>query len=457
MKKSTKISKNQDNVTIDSRHKPLDKLSQFVKKSNSTFTTNLNKKVKNVSVIKIRKTTKSITDAKNPSKMCLNSILLSDINVSKFIMLENRMCYDIELLVTHVVTLFKNGKNYNIDPETNLDSIWNSQVDIVKIENHALVKNPSKLAETEYLYGKDNFVENVKLFKTLIRAYDVNKKYFDLFDKYPAFLLNLNRLGTIFHNEQPTSYFDLDKITSNDIKSISDDKLNKLMDVLINEVINKHSDVFSRDEVKDVNSFKTLIYDVIMINEYEQFHSILEDLSIVLSNTDLHNLIDNIAKLLAIQLNFKESSHAKLKFMEYINKLPEEHQKTANELINTIFETNDCIHRQGNRIRYIFVEWWFKYLKYYGIDTDTIAHDYIPVTYNDATPQLDKNKNDNDLFFINSKILDEFKENENGYHLVMCPSKKVPCWYYKMGKINRWDGINLNNYMFCCRLNASPY
>jgi hypothetical protein len=425
--------------------------------------THLNKKVRNVSLIKIRRTAKSLIDAKNPidisskSKMCLSTVLLSDIHATKFIMLDNKMCYDIELLITHVVALFKNGANYNIDPETNSDSIWNSQVDIVKIEGHSLIKNPNKLSEKDYFYGKSNFVENVKLFKTLIRAYDINKKYFDLFDKYPGFLLNLNRLGTIFHNEQPTSYFDLDKITTTEIKSINDDKLNRLMDLLINNVINKHSEIFSRDEIKDVNSFKSLIYDVIMVSECEMFHTILKDLNIVLTNTDLHNLIDNIAKLLAIQLNFRESSHAKLRFMEFINKLPDEHNKSANELINTIFEANDCIHRQGNRIRYIFVEWWFKYLKYYGIDADTIAHNYIPVTYNDGTPNMDKDKNDDDLFFINSKILDEFKESENGYHLVMCPSKKVPCWYYKMGKINRWDGINLGNYMFCCRLNTSPY
>ena len=109
-------------------------------------------------------------------------------------------------------------------------------------------------------------------------------------------------------------------------------------------------------------------------------------------------------------------------------------------------------------MRGLFIQWWFKYFKYYGISSLETASKHIPITYGAMFDETITNETcTNKKTIITSKLLGKYNENINGYNIVNCPNKDKPCWYYKMGDIEKWDGINLNNFCFCCRLNSSPY
>lgn len=401
-----------------------------------------------VSNIKIRKTKKSITMAKNPNKLSLSMLEIDDIHPNKFIMLGNGVCHDIELLVNYVVGRYHEKENYNLDPEFQLDPIWKSKDDIKKILEHGLIKNPSKLKSKEYLYGKKSYVENTKLFKKIIYENDINKMFFNLFDTYPDFLISLNRLGTIFHIEQPTSYFNLDNIHFKDIKGVNENKMNSLIEKLVDLIKSDYMKELTDVEIKDIGTLNQKINKIITTYEYAFFSQIMEDIGLEVTHKQLCGIIENISHMMAFQINFYEGSQAKIKFIKYINSMDPQNRNVAFSLVKDIISSNDCIHRQGSRIRGIFIQWWFRYLKHYGISELDIASKYIPLTY-------DKKINNKTL--INSKLLDKYSEDTHGYHLVQCPDRNKPCWYYKMGGIGKWDGINLNTFCFCCRLNQAPY
>ena len=410
-----------------------------------------------VSKIKIRKTKSSVNKATNPHaqseegfniKYCLGTIAIKDIHPSKFIMLANDTCYDIELLVNYTVGRYQSKENYNLEPEYQVDPIWHGKVDADKILAHPLIKQPGKLSSTEYLYGKNIYCDNVKIFKEIIHEYDINKPYFDLFDKYPQFLIGMNRLGTIFHVEQPTSYFNLDNITFKEIKGVNDENINEITDSLINIIKTDYMNELVEVEIKDMSTLISKIHTIITQYEYAYFSQLMNDLKIEITESQLGKIIENIAQMLAFHINFNEGSQGKMRFINYINTMDENNKNLALSLVNEILTSDDCVHRQGNKLRYVFIKWWYKYLNYYGISNKDISKKYVPVTYG---------KEINIKSVVKSPLLEKYNEKTHGYFPVKCPSRKNPAMYYKMGNIGKWDGINLNNFTFCCRLNDSPY
>lgn len=424
--------------------------SEFAIKNNDSFHSGTSK-------IKIRKTSKSIEKATNPYsiseegesiKYCLETIALKDIHPSKFIMLANGVCYDIELLVNYTINRYQSKENYNLEPQFQSDPIWSSKADIDKILNHSLIKNPKKLSPIDYLYGKKMYSDNVKIFKDIINEYDINKPYFNLFDKYPQFLIGMNRLGTIFHIEQPTSYFNLDNISFKDVDGLEDNDINAITDKLINIIKLEHMDKLTQVEIRDLSSLVSKIHNIITQYEYAYFIQLMEDLDIVLTDDQLNKIIQNIGHMLAFHINFNEGSQAKINYINYINKMDSHNKKLALSLVNEILTSDDCIHRQGNKLRYVFIKWWYKYLNHYNINNTEISKKYVPVTYGTDL---------NTKSVIKSPLLEKYNEDTHGYFPVKCPHRKTPSMYYKMGNICKWDGINLNTFTFCCRLNDAPY
>lgn len=422
----------------------------FTMKNTDTVTTGVSK-------IKIRKTKRSVEKATNPHalseegfniKHCLGTIAIKDIHPSKFIMLANGTCYDIELLVNYTVGRYQSKENYNLEPEFQVDPIWHGKADADKILSHPLIKSPGKLTPIQYLYGKKIYCDNVKIFKEIIHEYDINKPYFDLFDEYPQFLIGMNRLGTIFHVEQPTSYFNLDNITFKEIKGVDDQNINEITDRLINIIKADYISELVEVEIKDMSTLVSKIHTIITDYEYAYFIQLMNDLDIEISNSQLNKIIENIAQMLAFHINFNEGSQGKMRFINYINTMDETNKNLALSLVNEILTSDDCVHRQGNKLRYVFIKWWYKYLNYYGISNMDISKKYVPVTYG---------KQINNKSVVKSPLLEKYHEKTHGYFPVKCPSRKNPAMYYKMGNIGKWDGINLNNFTFCCRLNDAPY
>ena len=407
--------------------------------------------------IKIRKTKNSLEKACNPimeneegipKKFCLGTLPIDEIHPNKFIMLNNKTCYDIELIVNYVANQYNIKENYNIEPEYCKDPIWYNKNDINKILNHPLIKNPGKLSNNCYLYGKSKYVLNTTLFKKIIHEYDINKEYFNLFDKYPQFLIGLNRLGTIFHIEQPTSHFNLDNIKFEEITGVTDDKVNTITDKLVNILKMVHHDKLINSDIKDLDGLINKINEIINENEYVYFSDLVHDLNIELTHKQLQSIIKNIAKMIAFQLNFHEGTKAKMTFIDYINNMDNKNKNIALSLVNGIIHSDDCIHLQGNKLRYIFVKWWFKYLNYYGIKSEDICKKYVPMTYG---------KTLNHISIVQSSLLEKYSEVTHGYHPSMCPKKGNLCFHYKMGSISKWDGINLKSFTFCCRLDNAPF
>jgi hypothetical protein len=407
--------------------------------------------------IKIRKTKQSLEKACNPimeneegipKKFCLGTLPIEDIHPSKFIMLNNKTCYDIELIVNYVANQYNIKENYNIEPEYCKDPIWYNKNDVNKILNHTLIKNPGKLSNNCYLYSKNMYVKNTVLFKNIIHEYDINKQYFNLFDKYPQFLIGLNRLGTIFHIEQPTSYFNLDTIKFQEIKGVADDKVNIITDKLVNILKISHYNKLTHKDIKDLNELINRINEIINENEYAYFSNLVHDLNIELTHKQLQSIINNIAQMIAFQLNFHEGTKAKMTFINYINNMDNYNKKIALSLVNGIIHSDNCIHLQGNKLRYIFVKWWFKYLNYYGIKSEEVCESYVPLTYG---------KKLNNMSIIKSSLLEKYSETTHGYHPSMCPTKSNACFHYKMGSVSKWDGINLKSFTFCCRQSNAPF
>ncbi len=201
-------------------------------------------------------------------------------------------------------------------------------------------------------------------------------------------------------------------------------------------------------EIKDINSLIAKINNIITEYEYAYFSHLMEDLDLELTNTQLQLIIQNISYMLAFHINFNEGSKAKIRFTNYINEMDSYNKNLALSLINDILISDDCIHRQGNKLRYVFIKWWYRYLNYHGINNMEISQKYIPVTYG---AKINKES------IISSPLFEKYNEKTHGYFPCICPHKKNSALYYKMGNISKWDGINLNTYSFCCRLNSSPY
>jgi len=410
-----------------------------------------------VSNIKTRKTPTSLSNAYNPTmedengivnKFCLGTIPIDEIHPSKFIKLNNGVCYDIELIVNYVANQYNIGDNYNIEPEFCKDPIWHNDNDIKKILNHPLIKNPSKLPNNDYLYGKNNYVMNTVVFKKIINEYNIDNEYFNMFNKYPQFLTSINRIGTIFHIEQPTSHFNLDNIKFEEINGVDDDKVNTITDKLVSILKIEYNDKLNNSDIKDLESLIKKINEIINEYEYIYFSNLIQDLGIELTQKQLQGIIKNIAQMIAFQLNFHEGTKAKINFINYINNMDNDNKKLALSMINGIINSDDCIHRQGNKLRYVFIKWWFKYLNYCGIDNQNICKNYVPTTYG---------KTLNKISIINSSLLEKYSEDTHGYHPSMCTNKNSACFHYKMGSIQKWDGINLKSFTFCCRLDNSPF
>jgi len=428
-------------------------------------------KTKKVSNIRIRKTNKAIELSKNPKSKDKNGKLVphtmkfipvETIDKNKFIMLANKMAYDIELLIMYICEKHKSGQYYNIDPETNRNKIFNNDIDIKKFMNHTLFKKPNLLEEDKYFYGKQNYIDNIKTFKIIISNFK-DECYFKLFDKYPMLLLDINRLGTIFHTEQPYSFFDFDKLKFEEIQNVDDFKLDLLVKDCLNLLKSKYSNKFYGKNDIQTTELTDIVTDIFTLTYRDFFQSKIIEYGIILPEIDRLKLMVNISYLWGVFLNFRESNTNKKIFIEYIHTLPSEDRILIEELLNPIFNSNECIHYLGNHMKILFVKWWFKYLEYYGYEPYEISHKFIPITYDSINTvnngvQSKSKKNIYKNSIIQSNILKQGNEKRQGYGLVLSSTKyKNPSWYYQMGKTKNWDGIDLILKKFNHRKHSKPF
>ena len=89
------------------------------------------------------------------NKYYSNMDTYNSIHEHKFIMLKNQNCYDIEVLLNHIISSYDNkipcSDPGNIDPE-NSDKIWNNITDLKRIIAHRLIHNPNIIKKDQWLY-----------------------------------------------------------------------------------------------------------------------------------------------------------------------------------------------------------------------------------------------------------------------------------------------------------------
>lgn len=360
------------------------------------------------------------------------------IDKNKFIMLKNRKCYDIEVLLNHIIKSYQKNKPRNdpgnIDPETN-DKIWENKDDIRIILKHPLIKDQSIINDKDWAYTKKTFVKNVKTFKTkVVKNKLLDKMYLKMFDEHIDLLLNINRLGTIFHTDQPSNYFDPAKIVFKDLGDLDNTKIDEITKKLI-DVINTQ---FKR-ELNNIEKPERLRHEIIDIFTDHYGSKIYDDITKDFEHSfeDRINILENVSYMYGLSLNFKESIKAKEDFHKYTTTFNEKERKLIKKLIGKQLNSNGCIHGIGLTLKGIFMKYWFMYLESKGMTKYDISLYKIPKTYGDEL---------NEKMVIKSSLLkgDSYAEEERGYSFTYTGS--TPYWVSKMGKTYTFDGISLVDY-----------
>jgi len=358
------------------------------------------------------------------------------IHENKFIMLKNGNCYDIEVLMNHITSSYDKKTPFsdpgNIDPDNNTDKIWNDLTDLKRLIAHKLIQNSNIIQDTDWLYGKKKFIENCKFFRSKVIKNNIwDLKYLDFFERNLSVLLEINRLGFIFHTDQPTNFFDPEKIVFEDLGNIDNTKLDVIYESLmkiLNETYKKNL-----NHIRQPDKLKHEIVDIFTAECSEIYNIITKDLN---CDYDMKiKILINLSYMYGLSQNFKESIKAKEDFMKHITTYPKNEKKILFRLLKHVLKSDECIHLLGNRLKKIFIKYWFLFLESKGIPKKTIAMCYIPKTYGQEL---------NNKAIIKSNILLEDLENTHGYYYTVL--NNTPYWVNKMGISGTWDGISLKDY-----------
>lgn len=358
------------------------------------------------------------------------------IHHNKFIMLKNKTCYDIEILMNHIICQYKTGKPSiepgNSDPDTT-EKIWDNMTDIKRLLAHRLIKNPNIIDEKDWNYTSKKFISNCKTFRSkVIKSRLKNDLYINLFDKHFELLLNINRLGFIFHTDQPSNYFNPDKIKFVNLDHLDtpkvDDITQQLMDIL--------SSTYKKElqHIDDPDRLKHEVVDIFTArSEWKNYDEITKDLKHDFN--DKINILLNVSYMYGLSQNFKESIQAKEDFLKHILTYDKDEQKLIHKLLKKIIKSNECIHLLGNRLKKIFIKYWFLYLQNQGISKSNIATQYIPIVYDKFL---------NDTMTVKSTLFEKNTDRTHGYYYTVMNG--IPYWVNKMGEHGTWDGISLKDF-----------
>jgi hypothetical protein len=359
------------------------------------------------------------------------------IHESKFIMLKNQTCYDIELLMKHIICTYKSKSPQsdpgNADPDKN-EPIWSNMTDIKRFLAHPLIRNPDILdgSADQWTYSKEEFVTNCKKFRSaVIKTKLTDAKYTELFDKHLELLLNINRLAIIFHTDQPSNYFDPEKIKFENLDHLCPDKI----DIITNKIIRVLNLKYSKklQHIDDPDKLKHEVVDIFTSDDERLYYEeITQNQNLEHSFDDTIKILVNVSYMYGLSKNFKDSIKAKSDFMTYLLTFTEPEQKLINKLLKPVMRSNECIHLLGNRLKKIFIKHWFLLLSGKGISKNDIATKHVPRVYS---------KSLNASMTIKSPLLNRNADSEMGYYFAVY--KKTPVWVNKMGHHGTWDGVSL--------------
>ena len=357
------------------------------------------------------------------------------IHENKFIMLKNGNCYDIEVLMNHIISAYEKKTPYsdpgNIDPET-ADKIWYNLTDLKRLVAHRLIQKPNIIKDKEWSYSKEKFITNCKTFRSKVIKNQIwDMKYIELFEKNIDLLFEINRLGFIFHTDQPTNYFDPEKIKFEDLGDMDNTKI----DILYSELMNILNDKYKKDlnHIRQPDKLKHEIVDIFTAEGSEIYEVLTKDLKHTYEGKI--KILINLSYMYGLSQNFKESIKAKEDFLKYIIAFPKKERKLINRLLKHIIKSNECIHLLGNRLKKVFVKYWFLFLENKGASKKTIATKYIPKVYGQEL---------NDKSIVKSELFLRSTENTHGYYYTVL--NKTPYWVNKMGDSGTWDGVSLKDF-----------
>lgn len=359
----------------------------------------------------------------------------ANIHKDKFIMLKNGNCFDVEVLMNHIICAFEEKTPFsdpgNIDPE-NSDKIWHNITDLKRFLAHRLIQKPNILPDTEWQYTKKKFIDNCKTFRSKVVKNKIwDMKYLELFEKNIQLLLEINRLAFVFHTDQPTNYFDPEKIKFKDLGDLDNTKIDIIYNELM-EILNIH---YKRDlnHIQHPDKLRHEIIDIFTSEGSNHYDALTKDLNHTFDQKI--DILENLSYMYGLSQNFKESINAKEVFLKHMTTFPKNERKLIYRLLKHIIKSNECIHLLGNRLKKVFIKYWFLFLENKGINQKMIATRYIPKMYG---------KELNDRSIVKSELLKDGIEDIYGYYYTV--TNNTPYWVNKMGKSGTWDGISLKDF-----------
>lgn len=357
------------------------------------------------------------------------------IHKDKFIMLKNGNCYDVEVLMNHIVSSYENKTPFsdpgNIDPEST-DKIWNNITDLKRLIAHRLIQKPKIISDDDWLYSKDKFIKNCKAFRSKVIKNQIwDMKYLELFENNIQLLFEINRLAFVFHTDQPTNYFDPEKIKFEDLGDLDNTKI----DILYKELMDILNEKYKRDlnHIQHPDKLRHEIVDIFTAEGSELYDALTKDLNHTYDQKI--KILVNLSYMYGLSQNFKESIKAKEDFLKYITSFPKKERKLIYRLLKHVLRSNECIHLLGNRLKKVFIKYWFLFLENKGLSKKTIATNFLPKVYG---------KELNEKSIVKSKLLLNSSEDTHGYYYTVL--NKVPYWVNKMGRSGTWDGVSLKDF-----------
>ena len=378
------------------------------------------------------------------------------IHENKFIMIQNKHCFDIEILVKSICSSFESGSPIrepgNIDPDRDCelsadadspgDRIWYTKQDKRVLLSHPLIEDPS-CAPGEWYYSKESFVSNCVTLRRILYQNEKDEKYMELFNRNLHLILNLNRLAFIFYTEQPSNHSSYAMANMVPMDGYSQEELDTI-DVItekIKMVLNRKYKVSEIDETEQLKSEVIFIFTSELMEEHY-----FSEITSMFSYDQKMDILVNAAISYGMSQNFRECVRAQHDMMKYVKSLPEHDRDLMLELLQPYLKTDECIHTKGCKMIQLFIRYWFMYLENIGLKRSDISIRYIPRVY--GTMLNDKMELKSNLFMIENEDSKQGKKYMNRMNFFYKISDGVPYWLNKMGTDNTYAGINLVDYSF---------
>lgn len=378
-----------------------------------------------------------------------------NIHEKKFVMIKNKHCFDMEILVQSICSSFEQGNPIrepgNTDPDRDVniytdadspgDRIWYTQRDKQVLLSHPLVKDPSCIPEGEWV-SKKSFLSNCIKLKRILYQDQTDKQYMDLFNRNLHLLLNLNRLAFIFYTEQPTNHSNYAMASMIPMDEYSREEL-ETIDVITEKLKMVLNRKYHVSDIDDTEQLKSEIISIFTSEDMEEHY--FSEITSMFSYDEKMDILVNAAISYGMSQNFKECVRAQHDMMKYVQTLPDSDRELMLELLRPYLETDECIHTKGCKMIQLFIRYWFMYLEYIGMKRSDISIRYIPRVY--GTSLNDKMEIKSNLFLIDDggKKSEKYMNRMNFFYKI---SNGIPYWLNKMGTDNTYAGINLVDYSY---------